>query len=374
MGTAAPFVDEVAQLITQVHEQRLTVTLDLAGPTSLTLDVADHDIDWDETRTPRVQGYLDVPVPEDQATLNLIDPRTLVKVHLLAAYRLGSGEWDEHEVAVLYLRNRRVVRSPGSDVLRLIVASAESLFIDASGPNPTADGSSLFTQPSLTAAVRYYVTSLFAGTPLAAMPTDGADFTPPVDVPIAPHPWDALSDLAEQYDANIYDNGTARFTVAPRQLLAAETVLALSVGTNGTIMTSNTGISRDDWGNWVAVFYNWTDGAGISQWDGGAAHVLSGPFAVAAAGYKVVTVERNMWGSVTTGNRLAATILRRMLARSRSYTIQAVPAWWVRPESTITVQLPLGEQERHLVSRVGFRPGAMTIETRLPDTASVIGE
>lgn len=372
MGAAAPFADDVAQLVTQTHEQRVRLVAEVAGP-DLDLDVSDYSIDWDETRTPRVQGSFDVAPPEDQATLDLLDPRTLVKVRLYAAYRLASGEFDEQQVAVLYLRYRRLRRVGTDVVLTLDLASSEAMFIDGTGPNPSA-ADSAGTWPSLVSAVTTYVTDVFAGTPLSSIGVVGTAVTPPVDLPMAPHPWDALSDAAEQYDVNIYDDGDELIRVTPRQYLASDAVLALSVGTNGTIVSSSSGVSRDDWANWVSVWYAWTDAAGASQWDGGYANVVSGPFAPAAAGYKIVTVERSMKGDAAAGNRLARTTLRRMLARARSYTIEALPAWWVRPERTVTLQLPLGAQERHLVSRVAFRPGVMTIETRLPDTASVIGE
>lgn len=372
-GLAAPFLDEVAQLITQTHEQRVTLRADVAGPLTLTLDVIDYDIDWDETRTPRVQGSFDVAVPDTQATLDLLDPRTAVKVHLLVGYRLASGEWDEHEVALLYLRQRRLNRTEDNVTLSLDVTSAESMFIEASGSNPGA-GDSTFAQPSLTDAVRSYVTDLFAGTPFSGITTVGAKFGGAVAVPMEPNPWDALSDIAEQLDANIYDNGTGEFIVAPRVVTVSDAVLSLSVGANGTLLSTSSGVSRDDWANWVTVWYVWTDTAGVRHTDGGFANVVSGPFTVANAGYKTLLVEKPFFGDASSGNRLARTTLRRMLARSRSYTVTAVPAWWVRPEDTVTLQLPLGSQERHLVSRVGFRPGVMTIETRLPDTASEIGE
>lgn len=371
MASTGAFAAEVAQLITQTHEQRMTVQVDVAGPLTLTLDVIDWSIDWDEARTPRVQGQFICAVPESQATLDLIDPRTLVPVHVLPAYRLRSGEWDEHEVAKLYLRKRTVTRRDGDAAMILDVASLEALFIDALAENPTA-GDSTYTATDLTAAMRQLVTDAFAGTPLAGTPTDGAVTSPPLTIPTAPHPWDSISDQAEQYDVNIYDNGTGRFTVAPRRTTVADAVLSLSVGANGTITESSTGVTRDDWANWVAVSYIWRTAAGAQLTDGGYANVTAGPFAPASAGYKILTVTKNMKGDNAAGNRLGRTTLRRMLARSRSYSITSVPAWWVRPEDTVTLQLPLGSQERHLVSRVGFTPGSMTIETRLPDTASTI--
>jgi hypothetical protein len=372
---AAPFADEVAQLITQTHEQRVRVVADFPTGADLELDVVDYDIDWDETRSPRVQGSFTVTPPEDQAQLDRLDPRTLVKLRVLAAYRLGSGVWDEHEVAVLYLRRRTLRRDADDARLVLDATSMEALFIDGLSANPTADGTSVFAADSLVAATRQYVNDCFTGTPLAGTTTDGVDFTGPVSVPLSPHPWDALADLCDQFDAVIYESGDGVFRVAQRKTTVdSDGVLALSVGTNGTLLSSDSGVSRDEFANWVSLYYQWTDAAGAQHSAGSYARVTSGPFDVSTAAYKIVVETRPMYGTVAQAKRAAAVIQRRLLARSRSYSVTAVPAWWVRPEQTVTLQLPLGSQERHLVSRVGFRPGAMTIETRLPDNQSVIGE
>jgi hypothetical protein len=375
MGLAAPFADEVQQLIQQTHEQRVRLVANVAGPDDLTLDVLDYDLDFDETRSPRVQATFDVAPPTTQAQLDLLDPRTLVVLSFYAAYRLASGVFDEQLVARLYLRTRTLRREQDTTRLTLGATSMEALMIDGLAPNPTSDGTATFSASSLTAAVRQYVTDCFTGTPLAGTTTDGLDFTGPVSVPLAPHPWDALADICDQFDAVIYEQGDGVFKVRQRKVTVdSAAVLDLSIGSNGTLSSSESGVTRDDFANWVSVFYAWTNGAGARQSAGGYARVTSGPFDVSQAAYKYVTETREMYGTTAQANRAAAVILRRLLARSRSYTVEGVPAWWVRPEATVTLQLPLGSQERHLVSRVGFRPGVMTIETRLPDTASVIGE
>ena len=61
-----------------------------------------------------------------------------------------------------------------------------------------------------------------------------------------------------------------------------------------------------------------------------------------------------------------------MLERSRSLTIQAPSAWWLRPGHTITVHLPDSDPERHLVAAVEHTTGGvMTVTTRTPDPSPI---
>lgn len=376
--TTAPFDSSVAQLLAQTHEQTLRCELALGTGQTIQLDPpVDYSIDWDETRSPYVQASFDFPVPATQEILDQIDPRLLLWLSVYVAYRLPSGDYDEQLMARLNVRERKLRRSDDNNaVMTLDCASAELLLIESGGPNVTA-GDSVATYSNLKAAVTTFVTDLFAGTPLSTIITTGpTSTTGSVDVPLRPNPWDALSDLADQYDHNIYDPGFgSQFVVEPRVVNVGDVRHTLTVGANGTVMGSATGITRDDWANWVVVTYEWTTAAGVAQVAGGNAFLTGGPYGTSTSGYKIlVDNSRQFKGSTAAGNRAAATILRRMLARSRSYVIDAVPAWWLRPGHTIALQLPLGNQERHLLSRVSFAPGRMQLETRLPDTASIIGE
>lgn len=376
MSVTAPFHASVELLVRESHQQTVRVEVESGGVT-YDFEPLDYSVDWDETRSPRVHASVDVAVPTSQEVLDAIDPRTSVRVRVIVGYRLQTGTLDEHVVADLGLRNRTVRRTDDAAVMTLTCASDEALVIDGTTSNPSASASSTWTASSLTAGITTLITDILAGTPAAApaivstVPAAGA-----VTFPMEPHAWDQINDAADRFDIDVYDNGDRVFRIAPRAGVSAESALQLQTGVNGTVLSSETGISRDDWANWVVVWYRWPNTAMVDGYEiaGGQAHVLSGPFAPAASGYKMLMEVREYPGTYAGGAAAAATILRRMLARSRSYQLTAVPAWWVRPGHTITLQLPLGSQERHLVSRVGFRPNAMTIETRLPDTANTIGE
>lgn len=375
--TTAPFSASAAELLPQTHEETFRAVAVLSTGTELPLDVVDWSIDWDETRSPRVQAQLVCAPPTDQATLDQLDPRLYVRVRIFAGYRLASGTLDEQQVAILGLRNRRLRRSGEGDVSMVLELSGkEAYFIEAATINPSAPQENLFNATSLAAAVQQYVTDLFAGTPLAGSTVTELYRTGPVGVPIYPNPWDALADICDELDAAIYDPGDGNFVVAQRSYQTEPNAsVSLTVGANGNLLDSDAGISRDDWANLVIVWYKWRDAAGVEQEAASSRWVNTGPFSVTAAGYKeYLEVRDGVVGTNAKAYSVAGTILRRFLARSRSYTVEAVPAWWVRPGQTVTLQLPLGSQERHLVSRVGFTPGRMRVETRLPDTASTIGE
>jgi len=374
--TTAPFHPSVEQLISQPHEQGIRAVAVLGTGAELPLDIVDYEISFDERRTPYVQGTIDVPVPSDQATLDALDPRTLIRVKVFVWYRLPSGVVDEHQLLYLQARRRRLTRSDDNRaVLTLDLTSSEAAFIDALTPSPLSSEDATWTASTLKNAVGSLLSDAFTGTPMAGVIANGPTIGGSVELPLVPHPWDAVSDAADALDFDVYDPGMfVEWLVEPRVLVTGQPSLTLSVGANGTIMTSETGVSRDDWANWVAVTYEWTTSAGARGTAGGFANVTGGPYTPASAGYKILTDHRLMYGTNAQATRASRTILQRMLARSRSYSLSAVPAWWLRPRQTVALTLPLGSQERHLVSSVSFSPGTMRLTTRLPDTASVIGE
>ncbi|ARU53514.1 hypothetical protein CBR64_20880 [Cellulosimicrobium cellulans] len=75
---------------------------------------------------------------------------------------------------------------------------------------------------------------------------------------------------------------------------------------------------------------------------------------------------------------VAAARVRRTISRGRQMSVEAAAAaYWLRPGHTITVQLPTGPQERHLVSSVTFDlpSGTMHVRTRVPvDVTITTGE
>lgn len=370
----APFDPEVEQLVKQTHEQTFEAVAVVAG-TTYDLDVVDYSVDWDENRTPRVSARLDCVVT-DEATLAALDPRTSVRVKLTVGYRLPAGTYDKHQVADLHLRDRTVNRP--DNTMTLTCASDDMLLVDAAPAAPFYEG--FLLHDSAVGFIDQTIDQLLLGTPayppsfVSTMPTDGGEFVAeafPSDF------WDVMIDAADAMDADLYDNGDRVFRLAPRRYLTAETAAQLSVGANATIIASTSGIDRDNWWNAATIFWTWSNRANPSLPDRtwGIAYVQSGPFAQASSGRREFVQRRDGQVSANTAQRVAVTVLRRLLARARTYRIDALAMWWLRPSDTVTIQLPTGTQERHLVASVVFRTGGtMQLTTRLPDDTSVIGE
>ena len=117
----------------------------------------------------------------------------------------------------------------------------------------------------------------------------------------------------------------------------------------------------------------WRDGTGTDRTVIASAWATTGEHAVGAVGWRWQVFERTSPTTQAAANAAARVLLGRALSRGRSLSVTAVAAYWLRPGHTVTVQLPTGDQERHLVSRVDFDipAGLMTVRTRRPVTADV---
>lgn len=373
--TTSPFAPAVHALIRESHRQELTAAAHIpngSGYDTLALDVQDYSISWDEDSTPRVMANLQARVG-DQDTLDSLDPRTGARVIVTASYQLPDGSMDTHQVADLCLRSRRVSRP--DNTMTLICASDEALYIDAAPSVHFFDGQT--THASAAAAVETWVAAMAAAGPASGdvvVTTNRDDGTFDADT-FPTDKWNVCRDAADSIDADLFDNGDRVLRLAPRRYLVAASALALTVGVNGTIVTSEALLDREDWHNGVLILWEWENDGTAPNKRWGQAYVDTGPYRPAVAGDRIHAEQRDGWMSATRATTTATTVLRRHLARARTYTLETVSAWWVRPGDTVTVQLPTGDQERHLVSRITHTTGgAMRLTTRLPDNESTIGE
>lgn len=377
MGTL-PFDASVAQLVAQPHEQTVRVTATLPGGTVVDLNVVDYALDFTERRAPRCSLTLTCALP-DESTLLAFDPRTYVVIRFYAGYRLPSGVLDEQLVAKLHLRERRVNRP--NNTMVLVAASSEFLVIDQSQIAPGTASFQTSDPRGLIGYTQAYVNDWLSYGPMGAPTWDiraNVDREPFVFDAAYRDWWDLVWDAFTAAGLDLYDNGVGVWTVAPMPTeVSTDVDHDLSVGAGGTITASDAGLDRDQWANLVHVTYRWDekDSAGVTSdsWVRGRAAVTGGPYTEAAAGLKVLVDEREGHPSQNQADGAAASLLRRLLSRSRSLSIDAVSAWWLRPGHTVTSQLPTGPQERHLVAGVTFRTGGqMSVLTRLPDTVSTI--
>jgi hypothetical protein len=187
--------------------------------------------------------------------------------------------------------------------------------------------------------------------------------------------WDTIADLADRIGAQVYDDGLRGWHVDAVPVLGT-VALSVAHGAGGTLVSSDADVSREDgWANWVVLRYVWTDASNVRQRIVGSRRVQTGPYAATTGNIKFWTEDRDTPTTQAQADAAAAALVARTVTRGRSLTISTPSAYWLRPGDTITVQLPTGDPETHLVARVEFdlRTGLSTITTRLPDNTGTIG-
>ena len=359
---ASPYSDDTAGLLTRTLSHVIVARIVIAGGETITLDVQGWRLKFDESQSPRVQANLDVRVLTDAAQLSRIDPRTGARLELDLGYTRPGGTQDVHTIANLVLRRRPVARP--DDVMRLEAHSDESLVIDGSpvvGP--------AFSNASTTGAITAVLAAVFPGiTPTVTSAVGPAIAQGPYD-----DRWDLVLDLADRIGARVYDDGLRVWHIDPAPVLGTP-ALDLAVGANGTIVTSDADLSRDQWANVVLLRYRWRDTSDVEHTITAVRRITTGVYAANVGNSKIELVEREVATTQTEANAAAAALVARTVTRGRSLTVSAVSAYWLRPGDTVNVTLPTGPTEQHLVVSVEFNDlGLMTVVTRLPDNTGTIG-
>lgn len=374
----APWGPEVAEWVRQPHQQTFrAVATD--GVHSVELDLLDALVDETERRTPRISATLDCAVP-DAAVFEWLDPRALVRVNLFAGYGMPGGQVVEHQLYSLHLRARST-RRPG-DVMTLTATSDEFLVIEqhvATGGVPAASGYDTAATWSAGAVdfARGWIDEMLHFLPPLSWQIDMTDtgpapYTEEIDV------WDNIETHMELYGFDVWHDGLDTWRITPRAETPGEPAHEIVVGQTGTLVESNSTVDRDNFANFVSIRYEYFDApSGQTFYDYGTAKITAGPFAVGVSGWVTLNEYRNAKVSnMATRDAAAQRLLTRMLSRSRGLTLDAVNAWWLHATDTVLVQLATGGAQSHIVAGITRRPltGAMTVVTRLPDTANTIGE
>lgn len=353
------------------------------------LSVTEADVTMDEFWSPYVQGSFTAAIPPDQALLDALDPRKRVRVTITAGYWLPNGTIDEYPIAVTYLNSRSVDRP--SNTIQMTVQGKEYLHDGWVPLFPGAGwvrGASTPTWNSDTEARDAVTRCLLAAGAITGSDVpvwDGSDPSWDYDGALRSQGWannadpwtpseesalDVARDIADRCNGWFRCDEVGIWRFNGRPFLAGDTSShQLAVGSAGTIETSQTGLSRDGWANAVRVYYSWSGGEST-----GYAYASDGPYAISAVGQMTHVGSFPFKATAPTAQARAAAILRRYLSRGRSMSLDATPAYWLRAGHTVTVQLPLGPQERHLVSAVTFtlHTGSMRVRTRVPDTTTTI--
>lgn len=361
-----PWSTDSADLITQTltHVARAYITT--ASGDYVGLDLEGGTLTWDETRSPRVTANLSCRVPTDQALLDRIDPRiggTRLRVDV--GYFRPDGNEDVQQIVDLGLRSRRVTRP--DDIMTITAASDEALVIDA---GPTKSGT--VTNASTTGAISAVINQVLTTTPVVDV---GGPTGPAVSGVLFDDRWDVINDLADRIEKQVFDNGLRTWYINSTPLLDTP-ALEVKVGEGGTIIGSDAGLDRDEgFYNFVWLRYEWTDGSNVDHKIDATQRIQTGPYAATTGNYRIFKQERQVATTQTEADNAAAALVGRTVTRGRSFEVECISAYWLRPGHTIEVTLPLGSPEQHLVTAVTFdlRAGTMRVTTRLPDNTGTIG-
>lgn len=358
---SADTVDLITNTITHVTRAWVTSTTGELTP----LDIEDGTLTFDETRAPRVQATITCRFPDDAALLSRIDPRQNVRLRLDVGYQRPDGAEEVFQIGDLGLRSRRIERP--ADTMTLTAASDEALVIDGS---PTATGT--VTDASTTGAISAVLNQVLTVTPVVDV---GGPTGPAVSGVLFDDRWDAIVDLADRIEKQVFDDGMRTWHINSAPLLD-DPALELTVGEGGTIIDSDSGVDRDEgWYNYVWLRYEWTDGSNVDHTIDGKRRITTGPYAATTGNIKVFKQVRNVATTQTEANSAGDALVARTVTRGRSFSLTAISAYWLRPGHTVDITLPLGDTEQHLVTAVAFdlRAGTMRVTTRLPDNTGTIG-
>jgi hypothetical protein len=362
-----------------------------AAGVPIPVDVTSCQVTLDPNWTPYAQGVVTGPVPQDQALLDSLDPRRLARCTISAGYMLPGDVEDVHPLATLYV-SRRTVDRP-SNVLTMQLQGGEFLYDQWHSHTPTEllpAAATAWTGDEPTDYVAHLMLHRITGG-VGNPPNDGGAAIPPAGFDragaVSATGWaidpevtegnglDILRDIAGRVSAWLRcdEHGVWRMSDQP---LETPTTLQVQVGAAGTVLESSTELSRDGWANDVVLTYLVTETGGVVVSRViGLAKVATGPYTPALAGR--VTSPHTLPGHPTQASANAAAVsrLRRLANLGRVITLSAISAYWVRPFDTVTVQLPVGPQERHHVASVTWQldTGEMQLRTYLPLEGTITG-
>lgn len=365
----APWASDTHDLLRATLSHIARASLVMPDGETFALDLEGGTVAWDETRSPRVQASLTCKVPGDQALLDRMDPRTGARLVIDAGYRRPDGTQDVQTFVDLGLRSRRVTRP--NDQMTLTAAGDEALVIDDA---PTNGGS--VNRTTTTVAIVAVLQLIFPG---LAVDTTGTPAGAAVSQAPLGDKWTTVLDLADRIEAQVYDNGLRNWYIKVAPTVAALPALDVEVGTEGTIISSDAGMDREEgWANRVFLTYNWTTtAAGVDTPHSmvSVKSITSGVYAATVGNTRTHEETRQIPATQTSADLAATSLVKRTVTRGRTFTVQTISAYWLRPGMTLCVDLPLGGEEWHIVAGVDFdlADGTMRVTTRLPDNTGTIG-
>jgi hypothetical protein len=369
MSQPAPYASDTSDLLTRSLSHLAYAAVVMPDGERYALNLRGGRVTFDENTAPRASAQVECKVPDDDALLGRMDPRTGARLVIEAGYRRPDGLDDVQALVNLGLRSRRIQRP--ADTFTLEGLGDEALVIDK-GPAVGASITGATTAAAITANIQNALPAAVVtvtGTPGPAVVAEAYD-----DI------WDRIQDLSDRASLRVFDDGTGAWRIEDVPGIAI-VKHELSVGPTGTITASDAGLSRDDdtgageWANMVILVHKWTPAGAVESVISSRRRIQSGPYAAVSPNIKAIRIDRTSAITQANADLAAAALVARTVTRGRSFQCSAVAAYWLRPGMTVQVTLPAGEPEKHLVTRVSFdlATGRMDVTTRLPDNTGTIG-
>lgn len=371
MSYTAPYMDDAEDRIRASARHIITATAYPDGMAPVVLDVEDASLEFDDSRAPRIQGSLTCMLP-DAALLDGLDARKTFRIKVYAGYKYDSVTEDVHLLADLHVRDRGV-RRPANRVT-FQVWSDEGLAMDYK----RMAWDSQPPQSNLLDAVAYHVQIASIGGTVPPVVSDFPDaFGSAAVSGLIQEPgqsgWSMIEEAAGRAGVSIYCDPDRTWRIAAAQALVSEVALNFNTGGGGIVKEANSVYSRDSFRNAVCLKYSWTDSGNVARTVYGHAYIKTGPFAVSAIGYNSHYQTRDKPATQGQADNAAAAVLTALARRGRSFVLESISAYWLRPGMTITATLPEGNQERLLVSAVyfNFPAGSMSVRLRQPESIEI---
>lgn len=366
--STAPWMDDTATLLAMGDADQIggmahtsVCVVITEGGDTFEVPIIGGNLNFDETRSPRVTANLSTHLLTDQALNDRIDPRRICRVKLAVGYIRPDGLVDVQQIADLGLRSR--TRSRPDDTLTLVAASDEALLTDN-----TVSTSLAVSNATTTGAITDIIHAVLpSATVVVSTSTNGPAVS---QSQLDGDKWATILDLSDRMGGwTVYDDGLRVWHIADRPNTYGSPSLSLIDGPGGTLVSVNEDNSREtDWYNRVKVRNEWTD-------TGGTAHRVvavadaAGPYAPVAGNVRALEVSRDVPTTSTEAAAAAATLVARTVSRGRVFTVTAPSTYWVRPGHTLVLTETGRDPEQHLVTASDFDllSGIMTLTTRQPE-------
>lgn len=372
MSHTFPYAEDAEDRIRYSARHIVSAVAYPVGADPVVLEVEDASVQFDDSTAPRIQATITCKIPTDAGALESLDARKTFRVELWAGYIYDGINEDNQLLADLHVRSREIKRP--SNRLVFQCHSDESLASDYR--RASWDGQP--PQSNILDALEYHVEIASRGGVVPPVVSDfdpfyGASAVAGLVQETGQDSWSVIREAAARAGVSVYCDSDRTWRIAKPQALSADTALNLTTGGGGIIIESNSVYSRENFHNTVCIKYAWKDINNVDQVIYGHAFINSGDFDTDVIGINSFYEERNVPATQAQADAAATATLKALARRGRSFVIQAVSAYWLRPGATVTATLPEGEQERLLVSAVNFSfpSGSMSVRLRQPEDIAI---